>query len=275
MKTINTIPTNDLCTLTHNMDCALHKHLNCEFTLLLMGKAKTTVDSVSCTLDTGNIIFINNHSTHALETIITPYQHRDIYLSHERLKNICETHFDDCFFNYLMQPNTIFKIPVDMHEFKNIATRLQKLQAYYTLYPENNRQDIIKSCILSIIVYLLGILYENYCLQDSNSSNSLSWIFDFIAHIQKPEIFTRPIQEIIEESNYSHSHFCYSFKKAYNRTFKSYINELRINHAMSLLKNTALSVLDIAVTCGYSNPSHFSQLFKNQTGFSPLEYRHS
>ena len=180
--------------------------------------------------------------------------------------------YDTDFYAYLTKANGILHIPTDSSQFKNISTRLQELETLYTLYPQNEKQSTIKSCILSIIIQLLGIAYGNLHFNTSDTL-SINWLLDFITHIQKPELFTRPIQDIIALSNYSHSHFCTLFRKQYKRTFKSYINELRINYAVSLLQSTRMSVLDIALACGYSNPSHFSQLFKKQTGVSPLYYR--
>ncbi len=272
MRTITTIRSNDLCTLTHNKGCALHRHSNCEFVFFLSGTAKNVINSTPTDVNAGDVFFISHLAKHAIKETSAQYQHRDVYISSERLKQICETIYDASFYEYLTTDNAVLKIPIEISQFKNISTRLQTLETLYTLYPQNSKQSIIQSCILSIIIQLLGIVYANWHFEN-NDSHSINWLLDFIAHIQKPEYFTSPIQDIIANSNYSHSYFCTLFRKQYNRTFKSYINELRINYAISLLQNTTMSVLDIALTCGYSNPSHFSQLFKRQTGVSPLYYR--
>jgi len=43
--------------------------------------------------------------------------------------------------------------------------------------------------------------------------------------------------------------------------------------ARKLLRETKKSVLDVALDIGYSNPSHFAQLFRRETGLSPSDYR--
>jgi len=43
--------------------------------------------------------------------------------------------------------------------------------------------------------------------------------------------------------------------------------------ARRLLRETKQSVVDIALDVGYTNPSHFSQLFRRETGLSPSDYR--
>ena len=67
----------------------------------------------------------------------------------------------------------------------------------------------------------------------------------------------------------------------FNRLFKSAVGvspshyhiNLRMDEAKRLLRETKRSVLEIALDVGYSNPSHFAQLFRKETGLSPSDYR--
>ncbi|MBN1698980.1 MAG: helix-turn-helix transcriptional regulator [Spirochaetales bacterium] len=62
-------------------------------------------------------------------------------------------------------------------------------------------------------------------------------------------------------------------KKEYNRTFKQIINEMRIEEAKRLLKETDLRITDIAFNLGFNSTSYFNNIFKMQEGRSPSEYR--
>jgi AraC family transcriptional regulator len=48
---------------------------------------------------------------------------------------------------------------------------------------------------------------------------------------------------------------------------------LRMDEARRLLRETKKSVVDVALDVGYTNPSHFAQLFRRKTGLSPSDYR--
>jgi len=48
---------------------------------------------------------------------------------------------------------------------------------------------------------------------------------------------------------------------------------LRINRARQLLRETKKSVIEVALDVGYTNPSHFAQIFRRETGLTPSEYR--
>lgn len=52
-----------------------------------------------------------------------------------------------------------------------------------------------------------------------------------------------------------------------------YLTRLRVQNALSLLRETLLSVAEIARRCGYDDPNYFSRLIRRHTGHSPLQFR--
>lgn len=52
-----------------------------------------------------------------------------------------------------------------------------------------------------------------------------------------------------------------------------YLSNLRINHAKTLLKETALSVTEIACRVGYAYDSSFAAVFRSKVGMSPRQFR--
>ncbi len=63
------------------------------------------------------------------------------------------------------------------------------------------------------------------------------------------------------------------FKKATGHTPMDYLKQLRIENAKDLLRNSNLSVSEIASRVGYTDAGHFSSLFKAWVGISPQKYR--
>lgn len=63
------------------------------------------------------------------------------------------------------------------------------------------------------------------------------------------------------------------FVAATQKTPGEYITEVRMTFACDLLKNTDLSILEIAGYSGYNDASWFSSRFKQWSGNSPKEYR--
>ena len=52
-----------------------------------------------------------------------------------------------------------------------------------------------------------------------------------------------------------------------------YIISMRIQNAMSLLRQTTHLVTEISAQCGFNNPNYFARLFRSRTGYAPLEFR--
>ena len=52
-----------------------------------------------------------------------------------------------------------------------------------------------------------------------------------------------------------------------------YAKKIRIDRAKVLLVTTNNSILEIALTLGFHDQSHFHKVFKSFTGLSPSEYR--
>ena len=72
----------------------------------------------------------------------------------------------------------------------------------------------------------------------------------------------------ISDSSLSHL-----FKQLTQKNITDYINELRIQKAKEILINTNIPIKKIVTEIGYFDVSSFIRKFKQQTGFTPGEYR--
>jgi AraC family transcriptional regulator, arabinose operon regulatory protein len=73
--------------------------------------------------------------------------------------------------------------------------------------------------------------------------------------------------------SYSRSYFSKLFKLKVGLSIPKYINEVRIQRAKLLLKDTSLNICEIAKSIGFEDPFYFSKVFKIVTGISPVTYR--
>jgi AraC family transcriptional regulator len=64
-----------------------------------------------------------------------------------------------------------------------------------------------------------------------------------------------------------------AFRRAFGCTVGEYVRSLRIDRATHQLAQTELSLAEIALEAGFSDQSHFSNLFRRHTGFSPFRFR--
>jgi AraC family transcriptional regulator, glycine betaine-responsive activator len=63
------------------------------------------------------------------------------------------------------------------------------------------------------------------------------------------------------------------FRRYLDRSPKRYYLELRLKKARSLLLQTDMSVINVALACGFSSPSHFSKCYRAYYGRTPYRER--
>ena len=75
----------------------------------------------------------------------------------------------------------------------------------------------------------------------------------------------------VEFMNMSEAYFSRFFKRISGMTFSMYLNHIRVNRAIDLIKNTDLSMTEIAMTCGFETIRNFNRVFRQITGYAPRE----
>ena len=63
------------------------------------------------------------------------------------------------------------------------------------------------------------------------------------------------------------------FRRYLNRSPKRYYMELRLQKARNLLMQTDMSVINVALACGFTSPSHFSKCYRNHFQRTPYRER--
>ncbi len=132
---------------------------------------------------------------------------------------------------------------------------------------------------------------KNLFLFERNRTNVMSLFYNIIHNLSSPAIsgnsILLPAIKYLEENyssplltntilakqcNISELYFRKLFINMYGTTPRQYIIDIRINKAQQLLSDGILKINTISEKCGFSNPYHFSRLFKEKTGLTPTEY---
>jgi AraC family transcriptional regulator len=85
----------------------------------------------------------------------------------------------------------------------------------------------------------------------------------------------RPIRlsDLAQRAGLSEFHFARAFKVSMGTTPRSFLENLRIEKAQRLLRETDLSLAQIADETGFGTQSRFTTTFRRATGFTPAAYR--
>jgi two-component system response regulator YesN len=107
------------------------------------------------------------------------------------------------------------------------------------------------------------------------TNNNLSVIKKSIAYMNDHYNQNLTLDMVAEHVGLNAAYFSTLFKKEMGVNFSSYLINLKIDHAKLLLKNSNLSLINIAIELGFDNQSYFSNVFKKATGMTPKQYRQS
>jgi AraC-like DNA-binding protein len=81
------------------------------------------------------------------------------------------------------------------------------------------------------------------------------------------------LNTLAAESGYSRSHFLRTFRAVIGCSPHQCLTRLRVEQAKTILRETSMSLIDIALDCGFSSHAHFSNTFRQALGVTPSEYR--
>ena len=131
--------------------------------------------------------------------------------------------------------------------------------------------DAIEKCTKNRKKYIVSsasTIPENI----GTSNNAIDPVIHYIDQNYNKNI---TLEELAQIAHFSSPYLSKVFHQATGLTIKTYITLKRLENAKHLLKNSKLSIQEIAVSCGFPNLSHIDRVFKQQTGMSPVSYRNN
>lgn len=139
------------------------------------------------------------------------------------------------------------------------------LEEYSTSLP--GYHEVIRSKLIEIIILTmrmhskaLPVCTDELCSKVIAFASENMGRRDILSHFSK-------------ELNLSVAYLSSKFKSVMGMPFSEYIKKIRVEQSLHLLANTNKKVIEIAQLCGYSDIKFFNRTFKEQTGFTPREFR--
>ena len=83
------------------------------------------------------------------------------------------------------------------------------------------------------------------------------------------------LDELAKQVYLSRAYLSTIFKEETGVSISTYINKVRVDQAERLLRETGMSLVEIATYCCFEDQSYFSKVFRKYTGMSPKKYRNS
>lgn len=121
--------------------------------------------------------------------------------------------------------------------------------------------------------YILQQVYNLPALKLSTRAELYRRLSLVVDYIHSSGRLSTQLDELAGIACLSKYHFLRLFRQAFGSSPGQYIQQVRIEKAKHLLKQSSMAVQDIADELGFENSQSFSRLFHQRTGMYPLAYR--
>ncbi len=242
--------------------CSHHYHTFFEFTLCAKGRYRNCINDKWLDVTKGRLLLLRPQDRHYFAADGT-HIFRDIYVSVEVMKAICNS----------INPTLYSEI-----ESKSLLVdfQLSDLQLQLLENKLNFLNEPTNKSALSLDIRHRNIVMDIFDLWQQNAqtkqTNLPTWLSSLLTQIGTSENLNKTVDELIEDTHYSHGYICREFKKHIGQTLQNYLNDARFSYALSILAGDG-TIAEIAEKLGYSDTSNFIVAFKKHFGLTPAQWR--
>ncbi len=150
-------------------------------------------------------------------------------------------------------------------------SRLLEVLIEEDYFPSPGSEEIIRGNLIRLLSFLCR-RYSTRLHSSDQESKERALLYELERYLRL-HFATVTASELEEVFHYHRNFYNLLLQKYRGTTFREYLQDIRMQHAARLLRDTRLSVRDIALAAGYHNSSHFYHLFQRHFGVSPATYR--
>lgn len=158
--------------------------------------------------------------------------------------------------------------------------------AYRNKIPENNKfvvpqevelpgHEMYKADNVFLAKALVYRIVGEFCRQVTvwnKQTKESNLIRNMIQYVDDNFTADISLTKLAKQLNYNYSYMSAEFLRIMGMSFMDYVNNCRVNHACYLLKNTKLSITDIAHESGYQSIRTFNRNFLKYANTTPAKY---
>ena len=131
----------------------------------------------------------------------------------------------------------------------------------------------LADCYTVLLFSLLSEHFPSDSVFSSYDSEALLNLEILLNYIDRNYSRNISLTDLASEINYSVNYVSKIFKKYSSMTYKEYLDNARINHAVEYIKTGQKSFTEIASLCGFDNIRTFNNVFKKIMNCTPSEFK--
>jgi len=242
-----------------------HEHLRIEINYVKKGSCIIRLDNESIGFNENELMIIHSEVRHFFEagangcTLLQLEFLPDIFSGFDSNERSLIPELKPV--NIFSEANKLIKIVNNVRIVRAIQRIVNELEAKNRYY---RYLVIMYYAELLILIYRhLSEAFLPICSNDA-MKRALSFIgTNFCKQIS--------VSGIAKQSGISERYLRKLFERHLKLSPLEYLNRIRVDKSIELLRNTEMSVKEVCYACGFGSPQRFSKIFKQHTGSTPRE----
>jgi AraC-like DNA-binding protein len=257
---------------TYMAEYVSHKqilHEEIEIIWLIKGQATIKVNGKSYELRTQEVFLVYMYKEHEIETepdsIIVTYRLKKEYLHKNNLffEKIDFLHrvytFEELAIKYKQVPLLIVEIIKILLTEKNTDAIRYKIIGYYNMFIQELYRMLLKEKYLDV----KSLKYDKYL-------NRIHTIVEYTYENFKDNL---ELEDLSKITNLSQSRLSHFMKEVLGISYREFLNNVRFEHALKLLKETNMKIKEVVKASGFSDHKYINKMMKKKFNMTTLKYR--
>ncbi|MDF0544813.1 AraC family transcriptional regulator [Sphingobium sp. H39-3-25] len=250
------------------LQAPFHWHEHMEVLMVVRGRARMIVDGQECELCAGDLMIINAQSPHNS-------------ISQDRDTIMCGVHIDAS--HAERQGLTGFagryflckSFLSARHFYDDVIVPMRASIARLLLSTGKPEDTMLRNCLAGLLCYHIHkhVPFEERRQMPVGQGSGSSVIMRIMREMRDIKDARLSLDYFAKRERLSVTHLSRMFRRHSGLCFRDYAQNLRLDRTVEQLRDSDLSILDIALDEGFSSGSHFYAKFRERFGCTPLEYR--
>ena len=235
-----------------------HIHEVYELSLVLSGESRYLFKDFTAKIKCGSMILIKPFEVHKTLPVECDYERILFHFN----SSIFSAVFSDKVTNEILSVFSNRLIDLGEEETEKATKMLLEIKNCL----DSEKKELATIYLAKFLAYI-----RRFC-KNKGENHTQSMISDIMKYINS-NIAKVSIEDICNNFYMSSQNLNMLFKKELFMTPHKYIDLLRMNYALELIKEDNLSVDEVAYFCGYGSCSYFCSKFKKTYGQTPMSYK--
>lgn len=248
-----------------------HKHDYIEIYFVHSGTGTETINGTTYELNPGTLVLILPFQIHQLfvlpskELAITKiaFSLDSIFNSNGFGRDLYQLIFSE-------HPSVIHLNTTSISIISPILETLIDEQSTQSIWKDKMLQTKLTELLITLDRYRCKLNDVQHTLEKSSIKQTI-WDIVYFIHRHSSEVIT--LETLSSQFHLNKNYISGAFSKYFGQSFISFLTELRLRNACSLLLSTDLPITDIAYQCGFPTYNSFSRSFLKLKGMTPRDFR--